>query len=123
MPRYVQAGPSADVSQDGSTPAKRPVIDSLSADEVQPGGNITVSMEAEGNYTFSMVRFGAATHSVNTDQRRCPLNGEGSGRSFTLTVPADAGVALPGYWMMFAINEAGVPSLAKTFRVYGIYDL
>ena len=103
-------------NSDGSL-ATRPVIDSISATSVLLGGSLTIT--TNGAMTaFAMLRMGSATHTVDTDQRRIPLNATSSGtNSYTFTVPADPGVALPGYWMLFVINSAGVPSVAKTFQV------
>ncbi len=36
---------------------------------------------------------------------------------YTLTVPSDAGIATPGYWYLFAVNAAGVPSISWTMLV------
>ena len=73
----------------------------------------------QGKYTFSMIRVSATTHTVNTDQRRIPLDGQdgGDGKSFSVNMPSDYGVVIPGYYMMFAMNEAGTPCVAKFFKV------
>ncbi len=36
---------------------------------------------------------------------------------YRLSLPADPGVILPGYWMLFALNRRGVPSRAATVQV------
>ena len=68
----------------------------------------------------SMVRMGGSTHSMNTDQRRLELCGPSTtpcgGASASVTVPGN-GVAIPGNWMVFAVNAAGVPSVASTLVV------
>ncbi|KAK1446806.1 galactose oxidase [Colletotrichum cuscutae] len=102
---------------DGQTLAKRPVVSDLSISECKAGDSFTITMDEAANYTFSMIRMGTSTHAVNTDQRRWPLEAQANDNQYTVTVPGDAGIALPGYWMLFAVNEAGVPSVAKTFRV------
>ncbi|KAH7382528.1 putative galactose oxidase precursor [Phaeosphaeria sp. MPI-PUGE-AT-0046c] len=73
---------------------------------------------------ISMVRFGTATHSINTDQRRIALNptllsdsGVVRGWTYEVWVPDDAGVALPGYWMLFAVDDEGVPSVGHTVHI------
>jgi galactose oxidase len=67
---------------------------------------------------FALVRMGAATHSVDNDQRRIPLAPtSSSGTRYTLTIPADRGVVLPGYYMLFALDSAGVPSVARIIRI------
>ncbi|KAL8964463.1 MAG: hypothetical protein Q9183_004434 [Haloplaca sp. 2 TL-2023] len=100
---------------DGSR-AARPTINSISATSVAIGAKITVTMNRAVT-SFALVRYGSVTHSVNTDQRRIPLTATASGLSYTVTVPNDAGVALPGPWMMFAMDSQGVPSIAKTVMI------
>jgi hypothetical protein len=42
----------------------------------------------------------------------------GSGTSaLTVTAPARAALAPPGYYMLFVINGSGVPSVAKIIRI------
>jgi len=97
--------------------ATRPVINSVSATSVTVGTTVTVVTNSAIS-SWSLIRFGSATHSVNTDQRRIPLTPTTtSGLTYTLTIPSDSGIALPGYWMLFALNSAGVPSVAKTLRI------
>lgn len=102
-----------------NTLATRPVISSASPLSLQPGGTLTVTLAGTGNVTFSMIRYGSATHTVNTDQRRVPLTsvaGSTSG-TYTMILPSDAGVMLPGIWMLFVITSAGVPSVATQITV------
>ena len=102
------------------TKATRPVINAISVSSVVVGGKITVTMNSAVT-SFALVRHGSATHTVNTDQRRIPLAaGTPVGtNTYTITVPSDPGVALPGYWMLFAINSAKVPSVAKSILIKG----
>jgi len=97
--------------------ATRPVINTVSVSTVKVGGLITVNTNSAVT-GFALVRMGSSTHTVNTDQRRIPLTPASAGtNAYTITVPNDPGVALPGYWMLFAINSAGVPSISKTIKV------
>ena len=97
--------------------AVRPVINSVSTASAKVGTTFTVTTNVAVT-KFSLIRYGSATHTVNTDQRRIPLNPTAiSGTTYTLTVPNDAGIALPGYWMVFALNSAGVPSVARTIKI------
>ncbi|KAH7087595.1 hypothetical protein FB567DRAFT_348544 [Paraphoma chrysanthemicola] len=93
----------------------RPAITNVGL-SVKLGASLPVTTNAEVT-KFALVRFGTATHTVNTDQRRIPLTMSGSGTSYTVQVPADPGVALPGYWLLFAINAAGTPSVGKIIKV------
>ncbi|RYP18718.1 hypothetical protein DL765_003740 [Monosporascus sp. GIB2] len=98
--------------------ARQPVIRSATPAALRPGARLTA--ETDGAVAgFSLVRFGSSTHTVNTDQRRVPLAATAASgtTTYTMTLPSDPGVLLPGYWMLFAINAAGVPSVAKTIQV------
>lgn len=96
--------------------ATRPVINSLSAGTVKVGATFTVTTNTAVT-SFALVRYSTTTHTVNTDQRRIQITPTASGLTYTLRVPSDPGICLPGYWLVFALNGAGVPSVAKTIRV------
>ncbi len=100
---------------DDGTPAPRPAITSAPATAAN-GADITVATDRAVS-SFAIVRMGTATHSVNTDQRRIALTPATVSGGYRLTIPADRGVALPGYWMLFAMDAKGVPSVAKTIRI------
>jgi len=95
----------------------RPVIESANSN-AGPGDTITVKMNTAGAHTFALMRASAVTHSVNTDQRRIPLVVKNqSNQSFTMTLPSSYNVLLPGMYFLFAMNSAGVPSVATTIYV------
>jgi galactose oxidase len=97
--------------------APRPTVISLSVYTIAIGGSITLVTDSPVT-SFEIIRMSSATHTVNTDQRRIVLTPTSNGvNSYLVTIPNDAGIALPGYWMMFGINSAGVPSLARKFRI------
>jgi galactose oxidase len=81
-----------------------------------PASNLQVTADGAG-YSWSVIRLGSTTHTVNTDQRRIPLFGPSQagngGYVYSLSLPTDPGIMLPGYYMLFAINGAGVPSRAS----------
>ena len=100
---------------DGSA-ATRPAILTAPA-STGYGTTITVSTDAAVT-AFSMVRIGTATHTVNNDQRRVALSHtDNGGGSYSLQVPSNPGILLPGYWMLFAMNAQDTPSVAKIIRV------
>src|SRR5581483_3638405 len=83
----------------------------------QTGQTITVSTGAPVS-SFALIRYGEATHTVDNDQRRIPLQIlSSSANTYSLAIPADPGVALPGPYMLFATGANGTPSLARTIRV------
>ena len=102
------------LNADGSR-RTRPVINSV-AGTVRLGATLSITTSAAVT-RFSLVRMGSATHTVDTDQRRVPLTPSGSGTSYTVGIPSDAGVALPGYWFLFAMDSAGTPSVARIVKV------
>lgn len=94
----------------------RPIIKSVSNASVAVGGTFTATTNTAVT-KWSLIRYGSVTHTINTDQRRIPLTPTAAGLSYTFKLPADSGVALPGYYMLFALNSAGVPSVAKTMKI------
>ena len=67
----------------------------------------------------ALVRLGAVTHSVNMEQRYVPLSYTSGAGSLTATAPANANIAPPGVYMLFVVDAAGVPSVAKMVTVTG----
>ena len=84
------------------------------------GATITVTT-AQPVASFSMVRYGESTHSVDNDQRRVPLSiVSSSGDTYKLAIPSDPGIALPGPYMLFAIGSAGTPSVSTTLSITNV---
>jgi Domain of unknown function (DUF1929)/Glyoxal oxidase N-terminus len=65
-----------------------------------------------------LLRAGAATHSFNMDQRHIGLiiNGRTPDR-LTVTSPPNSNIAPPGFYMLFIVDTAGVPSVAQFVRL------
>jgi len=109
---------------DGSE-ARRPAIRRISSNVdsdgyfVRPGGSLTLTLvEDRPGLKFSFMRVGTNTHSVNTDQRRVPLEDiRKVGNEYTLALPDDMGVLIPGDWFLFVISAEGTPSVARTVTV------
>lgn len=79
----------------------------------------TVTATANGPISeWCFVRYGSATHTVDTDQRRVVAQITGNnGNSYNIALPGDAGVMIPGWYHLFAIDGAGTPSIAKAVQV------
>jgi YVTN family beta-propeller protein len=100
---------------DGSA-ATRPVIATAPA-TVGYGVNTTVTTNAPVT-AFSLVRIGATTHTVNHGQRRVALAfTAGANNSYSVAIPSNPGILIPGQWMLFAMNAQGTPSVAKIITV------
>jgi hypothetical protein len=55
-----------------------------------------------------------STHSVDTSQRRIELDiSSRAGNKLELTTPPSANDAPPGYYLLFLLDQRGVPSVAK----------
>jgi YVTN family beta-propeller protein len=68
--------------------------------------------------SFAMVRMSSTTHTVNNDQRRLALTFRNTGtNTWAVDVPTNPGWALPGDWMLFAMNADGTPSIARIVRI------
>jgi galactose oxidase len=102
------------LNADGSAASRPAITDAPS--NVDNGAEITVGTNRAVK-SFAIIRMGTATHSVDTDQRRISLKPTAVDGGYRLTIPADPGVAVPGYWMLFAMDAHGVPSVAKTIRI------
>jgi galactose oxidase len=102
---------------DNGTLASRPAITKVSTKSVKVGSKVTISTNGPIKQA-SLIRYSTATHTVNTDQRRVPLSLTNTGgNSYSFQLPNDSGILLPGYWMLFVMNSAGVPSVASTLFV------
>jgi YVTN family beta-propeller protein len=78
----------------------------------------TLTLGVEGNIArVVLLKTGSTTHSVNMDQRYVELPFTASGTTLTAQLPARATDAPPGFYMMFAVDSAGVPSMAKMLRI------
>lgn len=102
-----------------NTPATRPSILSPTGTIVVPvGGNFTVTTSTAVK-TLAIVRVSSTTHTVNTDQRRMTLahKKQAGSLTYTATVGSNPGVALPGFWYLFALTADGVPSVATFVQI------
>lgn len=101
---------------DGS-PARRPVIDAAPM-VVQPAGSMVLeSADAASIQRITMVATGSVTHSFDMNQRFVELSFRRDGNRLVAQLPANHFDTPPGYYMVFAINQAGTPSMASMVRV------
>ena len=101
----------------GDSPAIRPMVSAApsSADYAQ-----TFSITSNQTIRVSKVHLikpGSVTHSQNQDQRLIPLSFVKSGNTLQLTTPANRNIAPPGHYMLFVVNDEGVPSQAHMIKL------
>ncbi|PYX31949.1 MAG: hypothetical protein DMG80_09110 [Acidobacteria bacterium] len=104
--------------QGHAIPATRPTIGSAPA-TMAYGSALTISSPDESNLkSVSLMRAGAATHAFDRDQRMVGLSftDQGNG-TLLLNAPVNGNLAPPGYYMLFVVNVAGVPSVASWVQV------
>jgi hypothetical protein len=97
------------------TLATRPVISSVPTGSIGYNTTFTVqSPDASKILKVVLIRPGAPTHAFDTEQRLVGLTFTSTPTgSLTVTSPPNAQIAPPGYYMLFILNKAGVPSLAQ----------
>jgi len=105
-------------SKDGSgSPVPRPTIVSASA-LVQAGQRISLTMGAVDPVSrVTLLRMGAVTHSNNVQQRFFDLTFSQSGTAVTAQLPNNGNNLLPGFYLIFAFNAGGTPSVAQVTHV------
>ncbi|MBL9131506.1 MAG: DUF1929 domain-containing protein, partial [Verrucomicrobiaceae bacterium] len=98
------------------TPAARPQI-TAAPDRIGPGAVFSVNA-SPGVQFFSFIRLASLTHSVTTDQRFVKLTHTSpSSGVYALTAPSNVNVLTPGYWMLYAVDSAGVWSVSRVIQV------
>jgi hypothetical protein len=60
---------------------------------------------------------GATTHSNDMHQRGVKLAVTPSGNTLAVSLPPSAAEVPPGYYMLFVLDKAGIPSTAKFIQV------
>src|ERR1700692_4470148 len=96
------------------TPATRPTITGVTPSVIGYGTSFKVQTPDAANIaSVVLVKDGAVTHAFNMDQRLVGLVSSAGSGVLNVTGPPSGNIAPPGYYMLFLINNAGVPSVAK----------
>lgn len=99
---------------DGDQPAARPVIQ-LSSNEMNYGESIAITnLSANDIDRVTLVKTGAVTHSFNSEQRFIELDVTSvADQLVTAQLPDSPTIATPGYYLLFALDTNGTPSVAE----------
>lgn len=101
----------------GGAPATRPTI-TFAPPSIGYGGTFDVQTpDALNIRSVALVRPGSSTHAFDMDQRMIGLSFTASGGLLTVNGPPSGNIAPPGYYMLFLVNNAGVPSVANFVHV------
>jgi chitodextrinase len=79
--------------------------------------------DASSIASVSLIRNGSVTHAFNMDQRFVPLSFTKTASGLNVQAPADANLAPPGYYMLFIVNNKGVPSIAPFVHLPASYEV
>lgn len=102
---------------DGSA-ATRPSITTVSPNVVGYGTAFSVTTPDAANIaSVVLMKDGASTHAFNMEQRLVGLTFTAGSGVLNVTGPPNGNVAPPGYYLLFLINNAGVPSVAQFVQV------
>jgi len=95
----------------------RPEITSA-PDSVHHGDTFEIgTAQPDAIATVTLVRLSSATHSFNAGQRINFLSSEVQAGTLKATAPPSAGACPPGHYMLFILDQQGVPSIAKIVQI------
>jgi alpha-D-ribose 1-methylphosphonate 5-triphosphate synthase subunit PhnH len=82
------------------------------------GQRFTVqSAEAAGIAKVTLIRLGSVTHAFNMNQRLNTLQFTPLGGTLDITAPANGNLAPPGHYMLFIVDNNGVPSVGSIVQL------
>jgi len=103
-PPYLFAGP-------------RPTIVSA-PDEATYGQTVFIGTPDAGTITqVTLLRTGSVTHTFDENQRFLRLQFSQDSGGLNVSLPASGNLAPPGYYMVFLLNSAGIPSVAAIISI------
>lgn len=101
--------------------APRPRVASVNAKTFDYGTRLTATLAGDASIArVALVALGTVTHSFDSSQRYIPAAFSQSGRTVSVTMPGNANIAPPGYYMAFFLDAAGVPSNGVIVSVGGM---
>jgi hypothetical protein len=97
----------------------RPTLDNAPTVPIGYNKNFTVTSTTSDQVVKAVLLAPTtSTHSVNTSQRHIDLRIAGqAGNRIQLQAPPDAKAAPPGWYMVFLLDDKGVPSEAKWIQL------
>ena len=102
---------------DGSL-APRPSITSVTPGVIAYGNTFQVQTPDAANISsVVLMRPGAPTHAFDMDQRLVGMSFTAGNGVLNVTAPPNGNIAPPGYYLLFLLNAAGVPSVGTFVQV------
>ena len=94
--------------------ATRPTITSVTPGVLGYGSSFQIQTPNAASISSAvLVRAGSPTHAFDMDQRLVGLNFTVGSGVLNATAPPNGSIAPPGYYLLFILNSAGVPSVAQ----------
>ncbi len=93
--------------------APRPVIQNAPATLNLNQNFVINTAQATSINKVALIRVSSVTHGTNQEERFIPLSFTRGAGQLNVTSPANANIAPPGYYMLFILDGAGVPSVAQ----------
>jgi hypothetical protein len=94
--------------------ALRPAITGVPAGAIEYGTTFQVQTPIAADIaSVVLVRPGAPTHAFDMDQRLVGLSHTAGVGVLNVVAPPNGNIAPPGYYMLFILNSAGVPSVSR----------
>jgi hypothetical protein len=116
--RRVEIYSPAYLFESDGTPAARPTITGVTPGTVNYGAAFQVQTpNAADIASVVLVRPGTPTHAFDMEQRLVGLSYTIGSGVLNVTSPPNGNIAPPGYYMLFVLNSAGVPSVARFVRL------
>lgn len=102
---------------DGSL-APRPNVTAVSSAVIGYGNTFQVQTPDATSITSAvLMRAGAVTHAFDMDQRLVGMSFAAGNGVLSITAPPNGNIAPPGYYMLFLLNAAGVPSVGTFVQI------
>jgi hypothetical protein len=95
----------------------RPKINSAPSNLFYGASVKVATPDAASVERVSLIRLGSTTHTNDFDQRLVRLSFTKKSTALMVSAPTSRAVAPPGYYMLFLVNGAGVPSVAPILRL------
>jgi len=118
MELYQPAYLFAKDGQGNVIPAVRPSISGAPGTAAFGSAFAVNTPDAANISSIALIRAGAVTHAFDMDQRMVGLSfSNDGGNTLLVNAPVNGNLAPPGYYLLFLVNSAGVPSVASWVQV------
>ena len=98
-------------------PAKRPWIRAAPKSVKYDQEFLIGTPNADKIAQVTLIKLGATTHSFDADQRLVKLGFSRGGERLSIRAPANGTFAPPGHYMLFIIDDQGIPSVARIVKL------